>query len=54
MRYLSWLNTPPGGTVLDLFLGSDTTGIAATLEGFDFIGLGQEPEYLEIAPRRID
>jgi DNA modification methylase len=53
MRWLVRLICPPGGTVLDPFLGSGTTGIAAALEGFDFIGVEQDAEYLEIAERRI-
>ena len=53
MRYLIRLVTPPGGTVLDPFTGSGTTGIAATLEGFDFIGIEQDAEYLAIAEARI-
>lgn len=53
MRYLVRLVTPPEGTVLDPFLGSGTTGIAAVLEGFDFIGIEREAEYLAIAEARI-
>lgn len=53
MRWLVRLVTPPGGTVLDPFLGSGTTGIAAKLEGFDFIGIEREAEYMAIAERRI-
>ena len=53
MRYLCRLVTPPGGVVLDPFMGSGSTGKAALLEGFDFIGIEREPEYLEIARRRI-
>jgi len=53
MRYLVRLITPPGGTVLDPFTGSGSTGCAAILEGFDFIGVEKEPEYVEIARRRI-
>jgi len=53
MCYLVRLVTQPGGTVLDPFLGSGTTGIAAALEGFDFVGIEREPEYLEIAQARI-
>lgn len=53
MRYLVRLVTPLGGTVLDPFLGSGTTGCAAALEGFDFIGIEQEPEYAAIAEARI-
>jgi site-specific DNA-methyltransferase (adenine-specific) len=54
MRYLCRLVTPPGGIVLDPFAGSGTTGCAATLEGFDFIGIEREAEYAEIARRRVE
>ncbi|TQE93245.1 MAG: site-specific DNA-methyltransferase [Spiribacter salinus] len=54
MRYLVRLVTPPGGTVLDPFMGSGSTGKAAMLEGFDFIGIELDPEYIEIARARID
>jgi DNA modification methylase len=53
MQYLCRLVTPPGGTVLDPFTGSGSTGKAAMLEGFSFIGLEREAEYVEIARRRI-
>jgi site-specific DNA-methyltransferase (adenine-specific) len=53
MRYLCRLVTPPGGLVLDPFMGSGTTGMAAKDEGFRFIGIEKEPEYLAIAERRI-
>jgi site-specific DNA-methyltransferase (adenine-specific) len=53
MRWLIKLVTPPGGTVLDPFMGSGTTGIAALREGFHFIGCEREPEYLLIAEARI-
>lgn len=53
MRYLCKLITPPGGTVLDPFMGSGTTGIAAKLEGFNFIGIEREEEYVKIAEARI-
>ena len=53
MRYLCRLVTPPGGTVLDPFMGSGSTGRGAVLEGFDFIGIEREAEYLAIAERRI-
>lgn len=54
MRYLARLTkTPTGGVVLDPFMGSGTTGIAAVLEGRDFIGIELNPEYLEIAEKRI-
>jgi site-specific DNA-methyltransferase (adenine-specific) len=53
MRYLCRLVTPPGGTVLDPFMGSGSTGKAAVLEGFHFIGIEREAEYVEIAKARI-
>ena len=53
MKYLCRLVTPKGGTVLDPFMGSGSTGIAAKDEGFDFIGIEKEKEYFEIAERRI-
>ena len=53
MRYLCRLVTPPGGTVLDPFTGSGSTGKAAKLEGFNFIGIEREAEYVEIARARI-
>jgi len=54
MRYLCRLVTPPGGTVLDPFMGSGTTGMAAKQGGFEFIGIEKEAEYVEIAERRIE
>jgi site-specific DNA-methyltransferase (adenine-specific) len=54
MRYLCRLITPPNGTVLDPFTGSGSTGKAATLEGFNFIGIEQSVEYIEIAKARIE
>jgi hypothetical protein len=53
MRYLCRLVTPPGGTILDPFMGSGSTGLAALQEGFSFIGVEREPEYMDIARRRI-
>lgn len=53
MRWLCRLVTPPDGLILDPFTGSGTTGCAAVLEGFRFIGAELEPEYAEIASRRI-
>lgn len=54
MRYLCRLVTPPNGIVLDPFMGSGSTGKAAILEGFRFIGIEREPEYVEIARARIE
>ena len=53
MRYLCRLVTPPGGIVLDPFTGSGSTGKAAILEGFRFVGIEREAEYVEIAKARI-
>jgi site-specific DNA-methyltransferase (adenine-specific) len=53
MRYLCRLVTPPGGTVLDPFMGSGSTGRGAVLEGFNFIGCETEAEYAAIAKARI-
>jgi site-specific DNA-methyltransferase (adenine-specific) len=54
MRYLCRLVTPPGGVVLDPFMGSGSTGKAAMIEGFQFIGCEMSPEYMEIAKARIE
>lgn len=54
MRYLCRLVTPPGGLVLDPFMGSGSTGKAAMAEGFRFIGIEREPSYFDIACRRIE
>ena len=54
MRYLCRLVTPPHGIVLDPFMGSGSTGKAAMLEGFQFIGIEREADYMEIAKARID
>jgi len=53
MRYLCRLVTPPGGVVLDPFMGSGSTGKAAILEGFGFIGIERESAYHALAERRI-
>jgi site-specific DNA-methyltransferase (adenine-specific) len=53
MAYLCRLVTPPGGLVLDPFMGSGSTGKAAMREGFRFIGVDVTPEYVEIARARI-
>jgi site-specific DNA-methyltransferase (adenine-specific) len=54
MKYLCRMVTPKDGTVLDPFMGSGSTGMAAKYEGFDFIGIEREKEYFEIANARID
>ena len=53
MLYLIRLVTPKGGTTLDPFMGSGSTGKAAVRGGFDFIGIEREEEYLRIANARI-
>lgn len=53
MRWLCRLVTPPGGVVLDPFTGSGTTLVAAVLEGFDYLGIEQEADYIEIAKARV-
>jgi DNA modification methylase len=53
MAYLCRLVTPPGGIVLDPFMGSGSTGKAAMREGFRFIGIDMTPEYVAIAEARI-
>jgi site-specific DNA-methyltransferase (adenine-specific) len=53
LRYLCRLVTPPNGKILDPFAGSGSTGCAAVLEGFDFVGIEMEQEYVEIANARI-
>jgi len=53
MRYLCRLVTPPNGIVLDPFMGSGSTGKAAMLEGFRFVGIEREASYVEIAKARI-
>lgn len=54
MAYLCRLITPPGGTVLDPFAGSGSTGVAAIREKFAFVGIEREAEYAEIAKARIN
>jgi hypothetical protein len=54
MRWLCRLITPPGGLVLDPFMGSGTTGVAALRESFRFVGIERESAYVEIARRRIE
>lgn len=53
MRYLVKLVTPPNGTVLDPFTGSGSTGRAAILEGFDFIGIELTEDYIPIIEGRL-
>jgi site-specific DNA-methyltransferase (adenine-specific) len=54
MAYLCRLVTPPNGIVLDPFMGSGSTGIAAQLEGFRFCGMEMDEDYFKIAEARIE
>jgi len=54
MEYLVKLVTPPNGTVLDPFTGSGSTGKAAILNGFDFIGIEMTEDYLPIIKARLE
>ena len=54
MTYLCRLITPSNGTILDPFMGSGSTGIAACLEGFNFIGMELDEDYFKIAEARIN
>ena len=54
MRYLVRLVTPKGGVVLDPFMGSGSTGKAVMLEGFNFLGMELDEDYMEIAKARIE
>lgn len=53
MRYLCRLVTPPGGVVLDPFMGSGSTGKAAMLEGFRFVGIERDANYFVLANQRV-
>ena len=53
MEYLIKMVTPKGGIVLDPFMGSGSTGVAAKQNGFGFVGIDMTPEYMEIAKARI-
>lgn len=54
MRWLCRLVTPPGGTILDPFNGSGSTGCAAVLEGFSYLGFELDQDFVDISIRRID
>jgi hypothetical protein len=53
MKYLIRIVVPKGGVVLDPFLGSGTTAVAAIEEGVEWIGCEREPEYVEIIKARV-
>ena len=46
--------SPPGGTVLDPFFGSGTTGLVCDQEGREWVGIELNPEYAEMARRRLN
>lgn len=54
MSYLIRLVTPRGGTVLDPFMGSGSTGVAALEEGMRFVGIEKDEESYETAKRRVN
>ena len=54
MRHLVRLVTPPGGLVLDPFLGSGTTALACEMEGFPWLGIEKEAEYIAITEARLN
>jgi site-specific DNA-methyltransferase (adenine-specific) len=54
MRWLTRLVCPSGGTVLDPFTGSGSTGAACVLEGRRFVGIEREARYVEVARARIE
>jgi len=54
MEHFIKLTTPPGGKVLDPFVGSGTTVIAAALNGFESYGIDRDPEYVELAKARLE
>lgn len=54
MQYLVRLVTPPNGVCLDPFCGSGTTLMACVKEGFNYIGLEREADYVKIAEARIE
>ena len=55
LSLMSWIVSKlPGGMILDPFMGSGSTGVAAIQEGFSFVGIEQNPEYHEIARNRIE
>lgn len=54
MEYLIKMVTPKGGVVLDPFMGSGSTGVACVKNGFGFVGIEMEADYIEIAKKRIE
>ena len=54
MEYLITMVTPPGGTVLDPFMGSGSTGVAAVSKGFGFVGIEEDIDFFKIAGKRLE
>ena len=54
LEYMIKLVTPPGGTVLDPFNGSGSTGIAAVINDYDYIGVELDEKYVDISNIRIE
>ncbi len=53
MKWCIELFSKPGDTILDPFMGSGTTGVACALLGRNFIGIERDPDYMQMAKRRI-
>jgi len=53
MTYLCGLITPPNGVILDPFMGSGSTGVAAVASGYSFVGIDREEDYVEISRLRL-
>lgn len=53
LQYLARLITPPGGTILDPFMGSGSTGVATIYEGFRFVGIDLDRKWVDVAWQRL-
>lgn len=53
MRWLVRLVCPQGGTVLDPFMGSGSTGVACIQEGMEFVGIDKDKHYCDVADQRM-
>lgn len=53
-RCIEMMDLPPGATIIDPYMGSGTTGVAAVRLGFNFVGVEIDPGYFAVAQRRIE